>query len=156
VPAARVNHISVSAPDLEASQRFYTELFGAEPIPSPNFGVPVRWLSLGDTQLHLFQRAVDAPSHHHFALTVVDLPTVYWRAGELGVYDSEAFGHHLYELPDGAAQLYLRDPGGNLVEVDAPRARDLPDAIVRDLRRLGDVHPQNAENRRARLHLGTP
>jgi catechol 2,3-dioxygenase-like lactoylglutathione lyase family enzyme len=150
----RVNHVSVSAPDLEASQRFYAGLFGAEPIPAPNFGLPVRWLSIGETQLHLFQRAVDAPSHHHFALTVEDLGAIYRRAGELGAYDSQAFGHHLYELPGDVAQLYLRDPGGNLVEVDSPRAGGLPESIRREMKRLGDVHPQDAENRLARLDLG--
>jgi catechol 2,3-dioxygenase-like lactoylglutathione lyase family enzyme len=151
----RVNHVGVSAPDLEASQRFYTGLFGAYRIPAPNFGFPVRWLSVGDTQLHLFQRADDAPSHHHFAVTVQDLRTIYRRAGELGAYDSTTFGHHLYELPGDVAQLYLRDPGGNLVEVDCPRASAMPDAIRRDMRRLGDIHPQGADNLLARLYLGS-
>jgi catechol 2,3-dioxygenase-like lactoylglutathione lyase family enzyme len=154
--ATRVNHVSVSAPDLEASQRFYTGLFGAQPIPAPNFGFPVRWLSLGETQLHLFESAVDAPSHHHFALTVEDLRAIYRRAGELGVYDSTAFGHHLFELPGDVSQLYLRDPGGNLVEVDSPHASGLPDSIRRDMKRLGDVHPQDADNLLARLNLGAP
>jgi catechol 2,3-dioxygenase-like lactoylglutathione lyase family enzyme len=155
VPATRINHVSVSAPDLEVAQRFYTDLFGAVPVPAPNFGFPVRWLSIGDAQLHLFQRTVDAPRHHHFALTVEDLPPVYRRAGELGAYDSEAFGHHLYELPGDVAQLYLRDPGGNLVEVDSPRAGGLPDSIRRDMKVLGEVHSQGPENRRARLSLGS-
>jgi catechol 2,3-dioxygenase-like lactoylglutathione lyase family enzyme len=152
----RVNHVSVSAPDLDVSQRFYTGLFGAQPVPSPNFGVPVRWLSLGDVQVHLFERAAHAPSHHHFALTVEDLPAIYWCAAELGVCDSEAFGHHLFELPGDIAQLYVRDPGGNLVEVDAPGASGLPDSIRRDMKLLEDVHPQSSENRLARLYVATP
>jgi catechol 2,3-dioxygenase-like lactoylglutathione lyase family enzyme len=151
--AIRVNHVSVSAPDLEASVAFYAELFGARAIPTPNFGFPVQWLAIGDTQLHLFERAMRAPSHHHFAVTVHDLEQVYRCAGELGAYDETAFGHHLYELPGDIAQLYLRDPGGNLVEVDAAAASRLPDSIRADMRRLADVNPQDEENQRARLYL---
>jgi catechol 2,3-dioxygenase-like lactoylglutathione lyase family enzyme len=152
--AIRVNHVSVSAPDLGASAGFYAELFGARPIPTPNFGMPVQWLGIGDTQLHLFQRAIDAPSHHHFAVTVEDFEAVYRRAGELGAYDREAFGHHFYELPGDTAQLYLRDPGGNLVEVDAPRLSGLPEDVRADMKRLADVNPQDEDNERARLYLG--
>jgi catechol 2,3-dioxygenase-like lactoylglutathione lyase family enzyme len=151
--AVRVNHVSVSAPDLEASVAFYATLFGARPIATPNFGFPVQWLGIGDTQLHLFERAMQAPSHHHFAVTVRDLEPVYRRAGELGAYDATAFGHHLYELPGDIAQLYLRDPGGNLVEVDTPGSSRLPESIRADMKRLADVNPQDEENRRARLYL---
>src|SRR5919202_190506 len=71
--SSRINHVSVNAKSLEASVAFYTELFGATPIPTPNFGFPVQWLGVGDTQLHLFERDVEPPTHHHFALTVEDL-----------------------------------------------------------------------------------
>ena len=151
--AIRVNHVSVSAPDLAASVAFYTDLFAARPIPTPNFGMPVQWLAFGDTQVHLFQRTTDAPSHHHFAFAVADFPAVYRRAGELGAYDDSAFGHHFYELPGDTAQLYLRDPGGNLVEVDAPALSELPEDIRADRKRLADVNPQDDENVRARLYL---
>jgi hypothetical protein len=122
--ATRVNHVSVHAPELEAS---------------------VAW----------FQRETNAPSHHHFAFAVDDFPAVYRRAGELGAYDHDAFGHHFFELPGDTAQLYLRDPGGNLVEVDAPALRELPEEILADRKRLADVRPQDDENLRARLYLET-
>lgn len=152
--AIRVNHVSVHAPDLEASVAWYRDLFGARPIPTPNFGMPVQWLGVGDTQVHLFHRAVDPPSHHHFAIAVDDFPSVYRRAGELGAYDRDAFGHHFFELPGDTAQLYLRDPGGNLVEVDAPGLSSLPEDVLADRKRLADVNPQDAENLSARLYLG--
>ena len=37
--SSRINHVSVDARDLRESVDFYVELVGAEPIPSPNFGV---------------------------------------------------------------------------------------------------------------------
>ena len=152
--ATRVNHVSVSAIDLDRSQAFYADLLGAEPIPSPNFGVPVRWLAFGDTQLHLFQTGAEAPAQHHFGLTVDDVEPIYRRAEALGILEGTAFGHHFNELPGDVAQLYLRDPAGNLVELDAPGASRLPADLRAELRRIEDVQPQSEENRRARLFLG--
>ena len=151
--ATRINHVSVSAPDLEASVAWYQELLGARPIATPNFGFPVQWLGIGDTQLHLFNRDMEPPSHHHFAVTVDEIEPVYTRAAELGAFDHDAFGHHLYELPGDCAQLYLRDPAGNLVEVDALGVSRLPESVRADVRRLADVHPQDEENLRSTLFI---
>ena len=68
-----------------------------------------------------------------------------------GALDTAVNGHHLWQLPDGVAQLYLRDPSGNLVEVDARDARALPESVRADLRVVADVQPQSDENLRARL-----
>ncbi|MEA2245928.1 MAG: hypothetical protein QOH46_457 [Solirubrobacteraceae bacterium] len=152
--AARINHVSVNARDLAASVGFYADLLGAREIPTPNFGIRVRWLALGDTQLHLFERDVEPPSNHHFAVTVDDLEPVYHRAAELGVFERETFKHHLIELPGDIAQMYVRDPAGNLLEVDAAGASLLPDALRQDMKRLADMQPQSDENLRGRLFLG--
>ena len=52
--ATGINHVSISATDLEESTRFYEEVFGMERIPTPIFETPVQWLRVGDLQLHLF------------------------------------------------------------------------------------------------------
>ena len=152
--ASSINHVSVNAKDLEASVAFYADLLGAEPILTPNFGFPVQWLRIGDSQLHLFQRDVQPPSHHHFAVTVEDLEPVFRRAGELGVFDGDAFGHHIIELPGDCAQTYVRDPSGNLMEIDTPGASRLPEAVRREMKPLSDFNPQSEDNRAARLYVG--
>lgn len=152
--AVTLNHVSISVRDLEESVRFYTTVFGMERIPTPNFGFPVQWLRVGNLQLHLFKRDVPTPQYHHFGITVDDFHAVYLKAKELGIFDRTTFGHHVYELPGGCVQMYLRDPAGNLVEVDWPDVRTLDRSIVTDLRRLADVHPQVGENLRATLFLG--
>ena len=151
MPATGLNHVSVSASDLEESIDFYRELFGVEPIATPNFGFPVQWLRLGPNQLHIFKRPGSAPTYHHVALTVDDFEEVYEKARQRDSFDGTTFGHHLYELPGDVAQLYLRDPGGNLVEVDAPGATRLAAGIRREMKALAEVRPQNAENLRATL-----
>ena len=151
--AISLNHVSVSAERLEESVRFYEDLFGLERIPTPNFGFPVQWLRVGDLQLHLFERPGGAPTYHHVAFSVDDFETVYARAKELGIHDRTTYGHHLYELPDNNAQMYLRDPSGNLVEVDWPDFRTLSPEIRGEMRRLADRDPQGAENLTATLFL---
>jgi catechol 2,3-dioxygenase-like lactoylglutathione lyase family enzyme len=153
--AARINHVSVSAKDLAASREFYVDVLGAEPIASPNFGLPVQWLQVGESQLHLFESDVEPLSHHHFALTVEDLEPVYRRAEARQAFDHEAFGNHLVELPGDMVQTYLRDPAGNLLELDTPHVSSLPEALRSQLKRLEDMRPQTDENMSARLTPGT-
>jgi catechol 2,3-dioxygenase-like lactoylglutathione lyase family enzyme len=153
MPAIGLNHVSVVAHELDVSLRFYEEVFAAESIATPNFGFPVRWLRVGATQLHLFERPDPAPTFHHFALTVDDFEATYAKAEQRDAFDRDAFGHHLYELPGDCVQLYLRDPARNLVEADAPGASALPAALRGQLRRLADVQPQSADNLAARLYL---
>jgi catechol 2,3-dioxygenase-like lactoylglutathione lyase family enzyme len=131
--ATRINHVSVHALDPDLSEAFYSDLFGMTRLPAPDFGHPVRWLKVGDTQLHLFLRPGEAPANHHFALSVDDLEAVYRMARERGALDSP----RVRRLPDGAAQIYLRDPCGNPVECNAPDADSLDPAVVGELVRLG-------------------
>ena len=141
--ATRINHVSIVAQDLPASTRFWVELFGAIVVPSPNFGTPVVWLRLGDQQLHLFQTADPPPENGHFAVEVDDFQATYAEARRRGVYE------RIYRLPDGGAQMYLRDPGGNLVEVDCPDAGMLDPEVVDDIVPL--PCPQAGANLRATL-----
>jgi hypothetical protein len=62
--------------DLQESVDFYIDLLGAEPIPTPNFGIPVQWMALGRTQLHLFERDLTPTSHHHLGITVDNVEPV--------------------------------------------------------------------------------
>ncbi len=129
-------HVSVSATDLEESVRFYTDFFGMEEVPSPDFSGPVRWLRVGDLQLHLFLDEDPAPVGHHFALDVDDFEAAYKRAEELGVRDSDSFSS-VRELPDGAVQMYLRDPTGNLVEVNWPDVTTLDREVIPEIQKIG-------------------
>ena len=152
---SRVNHVSVSATDLAASTEFYAALLGAEPIPNPNFAIPVRWLALEDTQLHLFQSDVEPSSQHHFGVEVdLDvLVAAYRTADELGAFEDEVFGGRLIELPGDVVQLYLHDPAGNLVELDAVGASELPEDLREQLSVLEESRPQDGDHAAARLYI---
>jgi catechol 2,3-dioxygenase-like lactoylglutathione lyase family enzyme len=150
---SRINHVSVNALDLEASAEFYVDLLGAERIPTPNFGIPVLWLALGNTQLHLFERDLMPSSHHHFGVTVDDLEPVYRAADRRGAFDHDTFRNHLVELPGDVVQLYVRDPAGNLLEIDHHGVDRLPEDLRAQLKGLWDLNPQSDENLRGRLFV---
>jgi catechol 2,3-dioxygenase-like lactoylglutathione lyase family enzyme len=152
VRATRLNHVSIHATDMEESLRFYTEVLGMERLPSPNFAQHVEWLRLGEQQLHLFQREAPAPEFHHIALDVDDFEAAYLKAKELGALEERAFGAAVRELPDGAVQMYIRDPAGNLVEVDWPDVSTLDRSVIADIPRVSDERPQTGEAARAKLY----
>jgi catechol 2,3-dioxygenase-like lactoylglutathione lyase family enzyme len=146
----RINHVSINALNLQESVDFYVDLLGAEPIPAPNFGLPVQWLALGRTQLHLFERDLKPTSHHHLGITVDDLEPVYRAADRRGAFDDEAFGNRLVEIPGDVVQLYVRDPAGNLVEIDQDGVERLPMDLRARLKRLWEsrAHSEGPPPRR--------
>ena len=149
--AISLNHVSVIARDLEEGIRFYEEVLGLERVPTPNFGSPIQWLRAGDRQLHLFERSGEAPTHAHVAFEIDDFMGVYRRAKQRGLLDHDTFGSAIRELPGGAVQMYIRDPSGNLVEVDHRDAPTVPLHEVPEYTRLADVFPQDGDAARARL-----
>jgi lactoylglutathione lyase len=155
VGALRVNHVSVHAENVEESVRFYEELFGMKRLPTPIFQERVVWLALGDQQLHLFQRDdVEAPRAHHLGIDVDDFEEVYRKAKERGLFDGETWHQSVRYHPAGWVQMYIRDPAGNLVEVDWPDVTTLDPAIVAEFGRLEDQVPQEGEARNATLYTG--
>ncbi len=152
--ALSLNHVSISSIDVEESVRFYTSIFGMERIDTYTFAFPTQYLRLGDVQLHIFQREqTDAPLFHHIALNVDDLEGAWLKAKDQGLLDTTAFYSPIYELPDGSVQVYLRDPGGNLVELDWPDVKTLDVSVFGEIPKLADAVPQTEEGLRATLYL---
>jgi catechol 2,3-dioxygenase-like lactoylglutathione lyase family enzyme len=152
VPGISINHVSLSVVDMEESLRFYTEFLGMERIPGPEFGFRVEWLRVGDLELHLFERDTTAPLYHHVGFCVTNFEELYVRAKDTGILVHMPPFAQVTELPDGGAQMYVRDPGGNLIELDTPDASVLDRDVV-EMRRLVDAIPQSDDNRRATLFL---
>jgi catechol 2,3-dioxygenase-like lactoylglutathione lyase family enzyme len=135
VKATGFTHVSVYARDVEESVRFYTEFFGMERVPSPKFSTPVAWLRVGDLQLHLLQSEDPAPTRQHFGLDVDDFEAAYRKAGEMGILAADR-PPAVRELPDGAVQMYLRDPSGNLVEVNWPDISTLDRTLILETKKV--------------------
>ena len=151
-----LNHVALSSDDLQRSTAFYEALFGCEQLPVPDVGFPTVWLSLGDRQLHLFERDTDVPQLHHFAVAVDDFAEACRRAEGLGAFAAAPYGREAYRLPDGTLQLFLRDPDGHLIEIDgAPGSPEEAGGV--SIVPLSQLRLQDGEHARATLfHTGIP
>jgi lactoylglutathione lyase len=136
VRATGFTHVSISARDLDESIRFYRDFFGMEEVPSPDFSGPVRWLRVGGLQLHLFLDRGPAPTRYHFALDVDDFEEAYRKARETGAQVASGNYSTVRELPDGAVQMYINDPAGNLVEVNWPDVNTLDRELIGEIRKI--------------------
>ena len=79
-----------------------------------------------------------------------DFEGVYRRVKQLGLLDSDTHGAALREHPTGWVQMYIRDPAGNLVEIDWPDVTTLDRSVVADIRQLDDDVSRRRSRRRRR------
>ena len=154
--AIGLNHVSVGTDRFEETIKFYENMFGLEQLPTPNFGFRTQWMRCGSLQVHVFENDQKALRRQHFALDVDDFVETYNAAKKANALDTRAFGRRVTELPDGSLQMYLRDPGGNLVEVNWPDASTIDRCVLLELTALSELLPQDVDNRKASLYLDRP
>ncbi|MEM9747638.1 MAG: VOC family protein [Actinomycetota bacterium] len=112
-----VHHVSINVRDAEEALRFYVDVLGfVERIDRPDFPFAGAWLDVGaeGQQLHLLEvEGVAAPAGQHFAVGVDDLDEAIAAITERGVEVSAPT-----TVGDVARQAFLKDPTGNLVELN--------------------------------------
>ena len=135
--ATGLTHVSIGARDLEEPVRFYEDFFGMEEVPAPDFTGHVRWPRVGDLKLHPFQDESSASVGHNFALGVDDFGAAFRKAPETGTRVEGGNYSTVRELPDGAVQIYLRDPTRNLVEVNWRNANTLDRGLIGEIQKIG-------------------
>jgi lactoylglutathione lyase len=116
----QLNHVALHVADVERSVAFYREVLRLEPMARPAFSFPGAWFRLGiDQELHLIgERKLDVVSNSrgtHFALRVDDVDAWERHLDERGV---ERFPRKI--RPDGAFQVFLKDPDGHFIELSTP------------------------------------
>ncbi len=122
----RVLETCLYARDLEAAQRFYSEVLGL-PVHSENNGRDV-FLRCGDGMLLIFDprktsppdpdipsHGADGPGHVAFAVPEEDLDAWRERLIRLGVAIEKEI-----DWPGGGRSFYFRDPAGNCLELATP------------------------------------
>jgi len=114
-----VHHIALQVDDLDAARRFYGEVMGLPEITDrPDFDVDGAWFQLGAHELHLgVEDGHTASARQHFAVEVSDL--------DVAVAAIESHGVPVRKLgptfPRAGNQAFLRDPSGNLIELNQPQ-----------------------------------
>ncbi len=122
VSVISLEHVNVRvAPEVEeATKHFYGTVLGMQEVPKP---AELRsrggaWYELGAVQLHLSRdpKAGNECSKRHICILVTDLGRAEQELGRAGVevYPDE-------EPVAGSPRFYIRDPGGNLIEVAQQR-----------------------------------
>lgn len=155
--ATRFNHVSIPCRDLDESERFYREVFGLDRLPTFDFRFPVRYLGVGEQQLHLMELPEEQPlPNQHVAFDVDDFEGTFNRLRDLGALDLRVHKHAVWELPDGSVQLYARDPAGNLLEVDWPDISTLDRDVVGEIPRRAEDVEQSEDAQRATLYHAAP
>lgn len=51
MPISHIEHFLVAADDIDATRDWYGRVLGMKPGPHPEFGFPVHWMYLGDTDI---------------------------------------------------------------------------------------------------------
>lgn len=120
IAARSLDHVNVTVPRAleSAAKRFYGELLGLEEIAKPGElkGRGGAWYQIGPVQLHLSIEELDAaPSRRHVCLVVADLAAARAAFAAAGV---EILSDDR-PVP-GWARFYVRDPGGNRLEIAQP------------------------------------
>lgn len=120
------DHDALLVKDVDASAKFYSEIFGLKEIPNGGLGDHIRWFELGDKiQFHLIEsdELPEKQKGFHLALSTDDLDAFMeflksknihfenWP-GEKGITNTR---------PDGIKQIYLQDPDGYWIEVNNNR-----------------------------------
>ena len=111
-----LNHVAIHVADMERSSAFYRDVLRLEPMPRPAFDFPGAWFRLGLSQeLHLIGRRGPVAlmdGNNHFALRVEDI-----AAWQKHLEQAGAEFRPMQQRPDGAWQIFLRDPDGHFVEL---------------------------------------
>ena len=119
----QLDHVAIHVADVPHSVDFYARALQLEPIPRPAFDFPGAWFRIGSAQeLHLIGgRTEESRSHHrgtHFAILVDSLDD--W---ERHLRSVDVPFRPRKQRPDGAHQIFLKDPDGHCIELCEPVER---------------------------------
>ena len=117
-----IHHVSLNVTDLARAKAFYEGVLGLAVIDRPPFDFAGEWYGIGEAgQLHLIVKkerhdaaGTIATRDGHFAMRVADWTAALEWLRQCGVEHKAN--------PDsvtGFGQIFLRDPDGNLIELNA-------------------------------------
>jgi len=124
VRVTRFHHVSVNGHGSSVAEMvaFYRELFELPDKPRPDIpGVPGHWHAVGDQELHIVGApprgtSIDATANH-YCMAVEDLDAAVAELDAKGIpYEQAVQGA-------GTVQIWIRDPGGNTIELQQETRR---------------------------------
>lgn len=138
-----IQHVAIRTNDLDATNRFYTEILGMTLAPRPDFNFPGSWLQMGETLIHVMAGSAGLDENGGFTpgSNVVD----HLALGAKG-FDGfrDRFKEHGLDWREngiadfGLWQLFVKDPSGITIELNF-NAADEPEGAVGPGRASGDA-----------------
>lgn len=130
--ALKINHVTLIVNNLEKAGEFYQNELGLEPLAAFKFDYPVMFFKFNDEQqLHLSEWEDTTSFRGHICVQVDDFNKIFFRMKELQAIDVHPWGK-VRQLPDGAMQMFVRDPAGNLVEISSSPGTEVDPLIFQD------------------------
>lgn len=130
--ALKINHVTLIVNNLEKAGEFYQNELGLEPLAAFKFDYPVMFFKFNDEQqLHLSEWEDSTSFRGHICVQVDDFNSLFFRMKELQAIDIHPWGK-VRQLPDGAMQMFVRDPAGNLVEISSKPGTAVDPLIFQD------------------------
>jgi len=123
----QLDHVTLRTGRLEATRRFFCDVFGLVEKPRPRAirHIPGHWLYQGEAPIvHLIAAGGDAGHEgaeaiDHIAFRLTDLGGVVERLRRFGIPHSHGYIAELSEH-----RLFVQAPGGQLIELVVREARD--------------------------------
>lgn len=113
-----IHHVSIGVDDVDAAVEFFGWLGLSVITTRPQLSVEGAWLQAGEQQVHLIRTDVAAPGiENHFAFRVTDLDACLTMLHEHGVAIRPPIA-----VPGTGRQSFVRDPSGNVIELNEPNA----------------------------------
>lgn len=120
------DHATIVVSDLAATENFYANVLGLEKATRPAFNFQGDWYQIDHMLLHVILTNTDsgqpgpgdrnvqtASRGQHLAFHVDDFQRAVERVGQHGI--PVASGPK--QRPDGASQIFIRDPDGHVIEL---------------------------------------
>ena len=141
-----IHHVSLPVSNLDRARAFYEGVLGLEPIERPRFSFAGAWYRVGESTLHVivpekddqptFRHDKGADSHDtHFAIRVERYAEALSHLQSKGYRESKDRTPKVSRDnplpmrvspagPAGFPQIYILDPDGHVIEINAERLED--------------------------------
>jgi catechol 2,3-dioxygenase-like lactoylglutathione lyase family enzyme len=118
-----IQHIAIKTKDLEATNRFYTEILGMTLAKRPNFDFPGSWLQMGNTMIHTMaghagQEKAGQPGRGSAAVDHIALGAVGFDDFRKKFVDNDLEWRQFSIPTFGLWQLFVKDPSGIVIELN--------------------------------------
>jgi catechol 2,3-dioxygenase-like lactoylglutathione lyase family enzyme len=128
----QIHHVTIIVDDLEKACVFYESVLGLAPMNMINLDFPAQFYKVGERQqLHITEWEDAHSFRGHVCFQVDEFMPIFKRAKQMGVIDTKPWGK-VRKLPDGAMQMFLRDPSDNLVEISCRAGVEIDPMVFAD------------------------